>query len=478
MKKSTLIALGTFAVLLVIVLATREEHVNVGVPKLTLPVVDANGIVALDVSGVNQAKLTFENGTWSVASPSAPEKRFAADESQVKNALTQLSELRATDFVTANPAKHPELEIDETKGLKVKATGSGLALELILGKPAKSGGTYVRLAASNEVFTTPSGAAYALKKNVNGWRKKAITTAALANVQSVTFAPIGGGGFTITQGEGENAGWVLRAHPASFRFDPAAAARVAQTLTSLSAQDFADDVPAFEQSHEQAVLTLKDGTAVTLHFGTKRPDGTVPLRVDADPQVYLLSGYVFDQLPKTLEQLRDTTLFSFATEKVNRVTVSAAGKKTVLSRDGASWKVVEPKVAPPEFDATQVPVFLGRLQSLRAVKVAEASVTAAQAGLSKATTTVELAIDGAKPQAVRFGGEATDGVKQVYVQGSTDALIYLIASAEKARFDSGIGLFNKPAPPPQNMGQMQGLESLPPDIRAKLEAQLRQQGMR
>jgi hypothetical protein len=43
------------------------------------------------------------------------------------------------------------------------------------------------------------------------------------------------------------------------------------------------------------------------------------------------------------------------------------------------------------------------------------------------------------------------------------------------RLQSGVELFKKPPPPPDH-GQMQGLESLPPDVRKKIEAQLRQQG--
>lgn len=473
MKKSTLMAIGAFAVLLVVVLLTREEHVNVGVPKLTLPTIDPGAVTALDISGASQAKLTFDSGVWSVA---ASEKRFVADENQVKSALTQLAELKASDFVTENVAKHAELEVDDAKGLRVKVTTSaGPALEIIIGKAAKTGGTYLRQPTSNSVFTTKSNVGYALKKPLNGWRKKNITTAALADVAKISFA----GAFTVTQGE--NNTWSLEGTPpVGFRFDTAAAGRLAQTLTSLSAQDFAEDdaAAAFAAEHPIATLTRKDGQAVVIHFGAKRPDGNVPVRVEADPQVYVVSGYLVEQLPKQLEQLRDTTLFALTPDKVTRVTITAAGKKTVLIKDGPSWKFVEPKTAPPEFDSAQVTAWLTRLQTQRATRAAP-EMTLAQAGLSTAAPVVELAIEGAKPQALRFGRDVATGAvgQQVYVRGGADDLVYVVGAHEKTKFDAGPLLFNRPPPPPQNMGQMQGLDSLPPDVRAKLEAQLRQRQM-
>ena len=117
---------------------------------------------------------------------------------------------------------------------------------------------------------------------------------------------------------------------------------------------------------------------------------------------------------------------------------------------------------------------LTRLQGMRAARV-EMVKTAAQTGLSKATPTVELVGDGAA-KTLRFGNEVTENAvgKQLYAKGSTDELIYVVPANEKASYEAGAALFNKPPPMPPS-SNMQGLDSLPPDIRAKIEAQLRQQ---
>ena len=110
---------------------------------------------------------------------------------------------------------------------------------------------------------------------------------------------------------------------------------------------------------------------------------------------------------------------------------------------------------------------------MRATRAAT-EVNGVQSGVNKAAATVEVTLEGSKPQSLRDGTAA--GENQLYVKGGADDLVYVVGANEKASFDSGAALFNKPVPPPQDFGgQMQGLDSLPPDIRAKLEAQLRAQ---
>lgn len=480
-----MLALAAFAALLVAVLATREEHVNVGVPKLTLPTFEPGSVTEIDVLAQdNSAALTLSNGAWQVSALAAGSPKFVADENQVKTALSQLADVRPGEFVTENPAKHAELEVDAAKGLAVKvSTGSGPVVDVVIGKAAKTGGAYFRVASSNAVFTTKANPGFALRKNVAAWRKKSIATAVLAEVTKVSMQnPVASQSYELTLGEG--GAWSLASPPpARFRFDALAASRLVQALTSLNAQGFVDQDAAadFEAPHPTATLTTKDGKSTVVHFAsTKRADNTFAVRVDQDPQVYTVPSYSVERLATGIEGLRDLSLLSFASEKVTRVTVNAASGKTVVAKDGASWKLVEPKAAPAgvEFEPNQVNALLSRLKGLRAQKLAGADT--AKAGLGKPV--IELAVEGeAKPLTLTYGGDADEGgTKGVYVRGSADALIYIAAASDKTSFDSGVKLFNKPAPMP-NMGgpggHISGLEQLPPDVRAKLEAQLRQQGL-
>ena len=90
-------------------------------------------------------------------------------------------------------------------------------------------------------------------------------------------------------------------------------------------------------------------------------------------------------------------------------------------------------------------------------------------------------MDGGPAQSLRFGNElkSDKGGKEAYVKGSVDNLTYAIYDAARTRYETGIELFKRPPPPPPSVGGgMRGLENLPPDVRQKIEAQMRAQQRR
>ncbi|MBI3180779.1 MAG: DUF4340 domain-containing protein [Myxococcales bacterium] len=570
MKKSSFVALGIFAVLLAVVLLTREKHVNVGVPKLELPAIDKAKVTSIEASGPRAAILSREGQGWVVADPKKPEVKHAADEDHVRAALDALVELRARDFVTERPEKHAEYELDEAKGLKVKVSMEGVALlELVFGKGAKGGGVYLREAKGNAVFVTPSGFPWQVRKDAGGWRRRVVTTAKAEEISKLSIALADGSKLSLQQGEGS--AWTAGPEtplPAGFRFDPEAAGRLAQQFSSLNALDFADGLSeealGLSGPHSVVEASLKDGRVVKLHLGTapdsqelgraqalkgqfgpideaggekdgklsradlekaagdgERPEdvrkaarkladeaalfasydvgmfagrandgaideedltsvirtaGTVPAKLEGDPQLYLLPSWGAAELRKRLEDLRDLTLMSFDVSKATKLVISASGKRTAAAKEGGAWKLVEPKTLPSgfEFDPGQVDAQMQALRSVRALR-ALADAKDAQAGLAKPSATVEVSLEGGGSQVFRIGAELTGptGGKEVYAKGSADGLVYAMDPYFKTRLETGVELFRKPPPPP-DMSQIRGLEGLPPDVRRQLEAQLNQ----
>jgi hypothetical protein len=100
-------------------------------------------------------------------------------------------------------------------------------------------------------------------------------------------------------------------------------------------------------------------------------------------------------------------------------------------------------------------------------------VAQAKAGLG--APAVELAVKDGAPVTLRFGGQA-GAATELFARGSDD-LVFVVPAAQKTWLEGGVEVFRKPPPQPQFNG-VQGLEQLPPDIRAKLEAQLGQQQVR
>jgi hypothetical protein len=492
MKRGTLIALGAFAVLLVLVLATRESQVSVGVRKLELPRLDKEKVTALELTGARNVTLRKEPEGWIVVDPARPDTKYTADEGMVTSALDAVGEVRNLDFVTDRAERLAEYELDDAKGLKFKLVRGGASdVELVLGKAAKNGGTYLRKAGSNDVFVHRGRLDWAVRKELKDWRKRQVLALQPEELTQLVMRSKEGEAVTLkagaTPGEWSLAEGTQR--PVGFRFSAAAAQQLAQQVASLYAQDFldgeaaADSATGLAEAHDTVEAHLKDGKKVVVHLG-RQPDekdssATVPARVDGNPQVYQLSQYVASQLRKRLGDFRDLSLLRFEPQKVTKLKLQAEGKSVVVEKEGEGWKLVEPRKLPDgfQFDPSQVGTQLSWLQSLRGARLVEGALTDVQAGLAMPAVLVELTVEGEPVQTLRLGKEApgaANGAKELYARSSGDALTYAVSDGVRSRLAQGLELFKRRPPPSfAGAGQMQGLESLPPEIRRQLEAQLR-----
>jgi hypothetical protein len=493
MKKGTLILIGVFAILLVVVFATRERQVSVGVLKFELPPIDKDKVIAIEIAGPKAASLKKEAAGWTVADPGKPDQKHPADEQQINSALDAYKETKVRDLVSDRPERQQEFEIDDAKSLRVRITSQGApSVELVLGKPTKSGGVYIRQAKSNAIFTAEGRFPWMARRDATAWRNRSIITAKVEDLVEVAVHPKDQQSFVLTS-SGEGGGWKLKEGtklPDGFRYDASAGQGLVQQLINLRAQDFidspgSDESLGFAGPHSIVEAKLKDGKQFKLHLGqeqeSKESKGkAVAARLESDPQVYLVPPYSANILQKRAADLRDLSLLSFDPQKVSKLSILSSGKKTVVAREGDTWKVIEPKKLPSgfEFDPGRVSSELNMLRGLKASRLIDGKVEAAQSGLSKPTTHVDLTLESGAHQSLAFGKEAkSDKGKEVYVKGSADASTYAIFEGARSRFASGIEMFKKLPPPPANMagGGMRGLESLPPEVRAKIEAQLRQQ---
>jgi hypothetical protein len=290
MNKPTLIAVAVFGALLLAFVATREKQVAVGVQKFEVPALKADQITSVEISGANTARLVKDGATWTVADPAKPDAKFSADEGQVNGVLSALAEFKAADFVSEKSEKHAEFEVDSAKGVTVKATAGAQTLEFVLGKASKSGGTYVRKPGANAVFSTSSGLPYQVKRNVSAWRNKTITTLPSAELAKLSVTQADGATYALKAGEA--GAWALETPaPAGFRFDASAGQRIASQLSSLTAQDFLEGETVDFSKGVTVSLVQKDGKTQALSLGEKRPDGNVPLRVEGNPQLYVIASW-------------------------------------------------------------------------------------------------------------------------------------------------------------------------------------------
>jgi hypothetical protein len=469
-NKPLLIALGVFAVLLGAYFLTRQPQVSAGVKALEWPQLTAEQVQAIDIGGAHRARLERGADGWTVASPDAPQLKYRADEGLVRALVDALVALKAPSLVSERSAKHAEYEVDAAKGTQVTVqTTDGRRHELILGKAGRSGGTYVRRGGSDAVFLSTVALGWQAQKDVSAWRDKTLPTVAASEVARVIVTHPDGHRYTLAAGE--DGAWSLVSEaPRGFRFDPSAAQRLVGQLTALRAQDFVSgDAPDFSQA---VTLTLerKAGAPLTVSIAAKRPDGTWPVSVEGRAEVALLPGWTGEQLVKRLDDLRDTSLFSFDVAQATKLAIDVDGKRTMVEKRGDTWHLVEPKAAPAgvTFDGGQVPAVLARLRGLKAARLA-ADAAAKATGLAKPTGQVVVTLEGGATQRLVLGADGPDGT--VYARGAADELTWLLPGYERTSLARGVELFAPPPPPPNFGGG--GLDQLPPEIRRQLEAQLK-----
>lgn len=509
------LALIVFVVLLFVVIGKNDTKTKVGVKELKIEKVDKTTVDKIEVTlppkksppdagpAASGSSVVLEKSgdAWLVFDPAVADKKLGVDEAQMKSALDAVGELAAGDLIANKKEKHAELEIDDDKGHTVKVYAKGKkVLDLVFGRPAKGGGSTVRVAGSEDVYVAKGRLGTVLKKELTAWRKKALFELKADDITRVSIA-MADGGKLVFEGTppapapdagpaAAKAEWKLSEPatlPAGFRLDAAQLSRPAASLASLRAQDFADGVTdaaaGFDVPHTVVEANARDGKKVVVHIGGEDDKKRVYAKVDGDPQVYVLAAYSAKQLQKRVDDLRELTLPDAKADDVEKVTIKGAAGTVVVKKDGADWKLVEPKTAPPEFEASQIAGQIAGLLRTRATRVADAPATA----FAKPGPVVEVQLAGGKKQLLRFGAalpvdlpkdgtEKAPEAREYYVKGGIDDLTYVIAAFTRNRYDKPAELFKKPPAPPPGSGGMPGMENLPPDIRKKLEESMKKGG--
>lgn len=548
MTRALSFALAVLSLMVFVALAQKKGGEKVGIKELKIEKIAKDQVAKIEVKlpvktepskGPDagpaaaleppaQFVLVKEEGAWKVYDPKEPKQRFLADEALVNTALNAVGDFATSELLANKADKHAELEIDELHGHHVTIHAQdGKKLDIVFGRPIKTGTPTVRAAGAVDVFLAKGRLGATLMKEASAWRKKGMFELKADDIARIATTSASGERWVVESSmpAAAEAGpdgappppprpeWTLvepTALPKGFRLDKGQLSRPAALLAGLRAQDFADgatDAQAgFDGPHVVVEIGRKDGTAVVLHVGKEDDKQRVYARVDGDPQVYLLANYSAKQLDRKLDEFRDLLLFSASADDVERATFKGAVGTLVLKRDGQGWKLLEPKTPPADFDLAQVQPAISAALRLRAARLAP-GVSPAAAGVASAGTVLEMVLKGGKKQTVRIGAalpltaeESKPGpdakvapeAKEYYATGGVDDLVYVVAAYTKRRYDRPSELFKKISPSqggpggmgggPGGMGggmgggpggSMHGLDSLPPEVRKKLEESMK-----
>jgi hypothetical protein len=482
MKKSTILALLVFAGLLAAVVVSLRQKPERGITRIGFASVDTAAIDRVEVAGPKPVTLIKKGEAWQL------ENGKAADADAVKRLLEAIPKVVSSTQVTRDSARFAELEVDEQKGTRVKASAAGkVVAEFTVGKAS---GADANVRVGDAVYAVSGVNSYLFARDASAWYQLKLFNGTFDDAERVEVALQGGPAYALVKKESDWAIDDAAVLPAGFRFDKNAARTLASSLFNARATTVLEADPG------EAISGLGAGADVLRFSGKKELKGELLLgaasgtkvhaRVGGQSDVILLADYTAKNLRKQAADLRELTLVQLDKDKVKQLSIVDGKMVLVFEKQGADWKIQRSseKVADDfELDPMAVDRRLGAVANARATRIAP-DVDKARAGLLKSTATITATLEDKSQVKLVFGDSFKDGDRDaVYAAGNIDDAIYVLTSYVRSNVLGGLDTFKKRAEAPGGMGGMGGgmpnlspeaLGSLPPEVRDSLMKQMAQ----
>ncbi len=481
MKKSTLVAVVVFLALLGGVVWTMSRAPERGITRMSFAEVDVAAIDRLEMTGKHAVELSRDGELWKVKSGKE------ADSAAAKRAAEAIKEITSSDFVTSDPARYAEFEVDDEKGTRVKAYAKGQPVaEFVVGKTA-SGGSHIRV--GGDVFVVKRVYTSTFAREGSQWLERKLFGDKLADATRVEVSLAGQAPYALVKKESK---WELEnavGLPQGFRFDAAQASSLVSSLVNARADEILDADPGLETTKlgpESDLLAFvvetgegesKTSVRRELRLGASKEDKKVYAQVSGKPDVVTLAEWTAKSLRKAPADLRDLKFMSLETDKVVKLDIQDGRERLVLEKQGAEWKVSSSsETIPGDFtlDPAGVSRRLSAIANARAAEVAP-GVSAAAAGLAGAKAQVIVTLEDKKSAVIKFGKEfkKEDGREMQYAAGNADNLVYAVTKWTRENITGGLKTFKKTGDPSglSNIDP-KALQNLPPDVRAGLMQQI------
>jgi hypothetical protein len=268
-----------------------------------------------------------------------------------------------------------------------------------------------------------------IKKGSAGPDAKSDTSKPVFNFSSGDIASI-----TISKGgqnivlENQSGKWVVT-QPVSAPADESAvnslAGSFANSRVSRTLNASEDDVKSYglDQPSVTVELKLKNGEQHRVQLGNKAYSGlSVYGRVDGAQGVDLLPVAMLTDSDKSLDELRDRSLFDASQYEISSLSLSNENGQATLSKEGSDWKLKAPVEA--DADSSKVSSTLSRITSAKAKEfVKDPSSDPATYGLDKPKIIVTARLQNGGEQTLSIGSK-TDNL--YYAKNSAQPQIFKI----------------------------------------------------
>jgi hypothetical protein len=330
------VALVLFIALFERKLPTTDERREASQKVFDLQDTDITGLELAD--GALQWALRKEDGKWRLKAP----LDYPAEETAVSGILSALVTLRKER--TLDPgADLKGFGLDPAAAtLKMGTAGGPVTLALGAEVPGADQ-VAVRWAERGEAYFVGKNLLASLRRPVDELRDKAVFTVDASSVARMEVVyPATGRRTALWKDAG---GWMLDS-PFTDRADPEGVDKLLFNFTGLRAKAFVDEAEArglkvLGLDPPAAVITFTDRdqkpvleASVGYAFGM----GTNEFYLRRGGQVFLVDADLWPNLQKGLLTIPNPKLFGFSRWEVDRLEMSAGGKKTDLERTDEGWK--------------------------------------------------------------------------------------------------------------------------------------------
>jgi hypothetical protein len=188
-----------------------------------------------------------------------------------------------------------------------------------------------------------------------------------------------------------------------------------------SAAEFGLEPPRFTVAFKQAGATAP----TRLQLGRKTPTGgDLYARVEGQPRVFLISGFIEDSLNKTAFKLRDKTILKFERDAADSLMIEKAdGPAVALAKKGSDWRFTKPYDAKADFNL--VDGIVGKLNQAKmtSIETADGSKDLKKYGLDKPQVTATVGAGSARAT-LALGAKKDDG--SLYARDMSRPMIFTV----------------------------------------------------
>jgi hypothetical protein len=420
-----------------------ERTPSVRVDGLAGPRIAFESIVPAQVTAVellrsnSVVRVEREGDTWRIRQPMAD----LADRSAVEAFLRSLGRLRPRSWI-------PSSQLDSGSGglhafgldasattLKVESGGSRLFFKL--GGLAPAGGQfYFQRVGDDGIFTADSGLLDTLPEGVSAWRDRALFSVPPVDVDRVELR--GRTTFEAVRTP-DRAGWRL-VQPIAARADGDRLEALMGILQRSRIAEFVSDAPGtdlerFGLQPPEAEVLLHGGSNTLVHLQIGRSPtnnpGWVYVRRMAATNVVLIPAPAVLPLQGVLATYRDRRLLPPIVQ-TTRVEFNAAGRESLLERQGTNWWVAgTPRL---RARADLVDFFLSRINALEIADFANDVVADySRYGLATPARTYSFQSSTNSPFRLLVGETSERDTPLVFTRRSDEPAVYGVRRADIAR---------------------------------------------